>query len=159
VFLLSGKTTAKLLDEYRSRKPWPALDAAQVEEIAVVGPDKAFTLKKKDAQWSVAGEPDWKVKPAIVTDTLDVLASLKVLRFIADTKADLQLYGLTKPTWTIEVQNPTGKRTLFLGRTEENSKRFYATVPGSESVFVIDEAESARIARPLAAFIESEKKK
>ena len=159
VFLLGSKITAKLLDEYRSRKPWPALDAASVEELTIAGPDKAFTLKKKDAGWSVAGEPDQKVKSATVTDALDALASLKVLRYIADAKADLQLYGLTKPAWTIDVQTPMGKRTLLLGRTEANSKRFYAALPGSDAVFVIDEPESTRIARPLSAFVESAKQK
>jgi hypothetical protein len=159
VFLLSSKITAKLLDEYRNRKPWPALDAAQAEELAVVGPDKTFTLKKQDVGWSVAGEPDGKVKTNVVTDTLDALASLKALRYVTDVKADLQLYGLAKPAWTIEVKTPMGKRTLFLGRNEENSKRFYATVPGSDAVFIVDEADGLRIARPLAAFLESEKKK
>jgi hypothetical protein len=159
VFLLNSKITAKLLEEYRNRKPWPALDAVQAEELTVVGPDKTFTLRKKDTAWTVAGEPDWKVKAAVVTDMLDALASLKVQRYLADAKADLQLYGLAKPTWTIEVKTPMGKRTLLLGRHVENSKRFYATVPGSEVVFVLDEADSLRLARPLATFLESEKKK
>ena len=144
VFLLSSKITAKLLEEYRSRKPWPPLDAVQVEELNVVGPDTSFTLKKNEAGWNVQREPDWKVKPAVVTDTLDALASLKVLRYLADSQANLQLYGLAKPSWTIEVKTPMGKRTLLLGRTEENSKRFYATVPGSDAVFVLDEADSAK---------------
>ena len=159
VFLLGGKVTAKLLDEYRGRKPWDAFDAAQVEELTISGPDKSFKLHKKDGKWSVAGEPDLKVKTQIVTDTLDAMASLKATSYIADTKADLQLYGLTKPAWRIDVQTPTGKRELLLGRNEGTSKRYYAAVAGGDAVFVIDEADGSRIARQLAAFIEAEKKK
>jgi hypothetical protein len=158
VFLLSAKLTAKATDEYRNRKPWPALDAAQVEEVTVKSPDKTFTLRKKDGTWKIAGE-DANVKAAIVVDSLDALASLKALRYEADAKADLQLYGLAKPAWKIEVQTPMGKRELWLGRTEGTSNRFYATIPGSNVVFVIDDEMSARIARPLAAFVEMEKKK
>ena len=127
--------------------------------MTVIGPDKTFTLRKRDAGWSVAGEPDSKVKTSVVTDVLDALASLKVLRYLADAKADLQLYGLAKPSWTIEVKTPMGKRTLLLGRNEESSKRFYATAPGSDAVFVLDESDSLRLARPLMAFLEAEKKK
>jgi hypothetical protein len=159
VFLLSSKVTAKLLAEYRGRKPWPPFDAAQVDEVTIVSPDKTFTLSKKGIRWSVAGEFDLVVKGAIVTDTLDALASLKVAHYVADEKADLQLYGLTKPAWKIELQTPTGKRELWLGRYEGASKRFYATTPGSGAVFVIDEIDSQRIARPLSAFAEAEKKK
>jgi len=158
VFLLSPKLTAKATDEYRSRKPWPALDAAQVEELTATSPDKTFTLRKKDGKWSVPGE-DVAVKADIVVDTLDALASLKALRYEADAKADLQLYGLAKPVWKIEVQTPMGKRELWLGRNEGASKRFYATTPGSDAVFVVDDEQSLRIARPLAAFVEKEKKK
>jgi hypothetical protein len=99
------------------------------------------------------------VKTTIVSDTLDALASLKALRYEVDAKADLQLYGLAKPAWKIEVQTPMGKRELWLGRNEGASKRFYASVPGSASVFVIDDEQSARIARPLSAYLEMEKKK
>ena len=105
------------------------------------------------------GEPDMKIVAKKVTDTLDALASLKALHYVADTKADLQLFGLTNPAWKIEVQTPMGKRELWLGRTEGGSQRFYATVAGSDAVFVIDEAESQRIARPLSAFVEAEKNK
>jgi hypothetical protein len=159
VFLLSAKLTAKATEEFRDRKPWPALDAAQVEELTVTSADKKFTLRKKDGKWSVPGE-DWTVKTDIVIDTLDALASLKALRYVADTKANPQLYGLAKPAWKIELQTPMGKRELWLGGNEGGaSKRFYAAVPGSDSVFVIDDDQSARIARPLSAYLETEKKK
>jgi hypothetical protein len=159
VFLMSAKLTAKATEEFRNRKPWPALDAAQVDEFTVTSPDKAFTLRKKDGKWSVPGQ-DWTVKADIVIDTLDALASLKALRYVADAKVNLQEYGLAKPAWKVEVQTPMGKRELWLGRNEGGaSKRYYASVPGSDSVFVIDEDQSARIARPLSAYLESEKKK
>ena len=90
---------------------------------------------------------------------LITVAGLKVLRYVEDTKANLQTYGLATPSWKIEVQTPTGKRALWLGRNEGDSQRFYATVAGSDAVFVLSEADSARIAQPQSAFVELDKKK
>ncbi len=154
VFLLPAKLSAKLLEEHRSRKPWASLDAAQVDQLKIVGPDKTVTLKKRGDAWSIVGEPDAVVSAKAVVDTLDAVAGLKALRWQADAKADLQLYGLTKPTWTIEAKTPAGPRTLLLGRTEGDSRRFYASVAGSDSVFVLSEADSERLTRPFTAYVE-----
>jgi hypothetical protein len=154
VFLLSGKLSAKLLEEFRSRKPWANLDAAQVDQLKIVGPDKTLTLKKRGEAWTIVGDPDAAVSAKAVVDTLDALAGLKALRWQADAKADLQLYGLAKPMWTIEAKTPAGLRTLLLGRTEGDSRRFYATVAGSDSVFILSEADGERLTRGEAAFIE-----
>src|SRR5262249_8872391 len=80
IFLLSAKLSDRTLDEYRSRKPWPALDAVQVEKIAFGGP-APFTLQKNENLWSIAGKPEAKVNAKAVSDTLDALAGLKVQRW------------------------------------------------------------------------------
>ncbi len=151
VFTLSPALSKRLLEEYRDRKPWPALDAAQVDKLSYSGPT-SFALKKKDNDWTLEGQPDIKVSAKEVTDTLDALASLKAERFVADAKADLKLYGLDPAVWTITVTTPAGTRTLLIGRAEGDSKRLYATVPGSGAVFIIGESVAPRIVRSRAAF-------
>lgn len=159
IFILGDKLSTQALAEYRGRKPWPALDAAQVTRLTVRTPEKAFTLVKNDKSWSVQGDPTASVNSLIVTDTLDALAGLKVQRYVVDTKADLQLYGLKPPAWVIEVQTPTGARTLHLGRTEGDSRRYYAALPEGEAVFVLAEAEGRRLTRTLPAFVQEAKPK
>lgn len=154
VFVLGDKLSAQALAEYRSRKPWTALDAAQVNRLMVKTPDKTFTLVKNEAGWSVMGDPAQHVNPLAVTDTLDALAGLKVQHYVVDAKANLQLYGLKSPAWVIEVQTPAGARTLLLGRTEGESQRFYAALPEGDAVFVLSEADSRRLAKPLSAFVQ-----
>jgi len=157
VFTLNAKLSGRLFDEYRSRKPWPSLDAVQVDKLSYAGP-MSFTLKKKDGDWNSADQPDTKINSKQVTDTLDALAGFKAVRYVTDAKADLKLYGLDPPVWTIEAETTSGKRTLHVGRTEGDSQRVYATVPGSDAVFVIGEAEAQRILRPLAGFVEKSAK-
>ncbi len=159
VFFLNAKTAARALGEFRSKKVWPPFDPAQSTELTITGPIGSFTLKKKDKEWTVAGQPKAMVKANIVADTLEMLATLNAHHFVLDAKADLKAYGLEKPAWKLEVQTPTGKRELWLGAMEDKSKRPFATVPGSGGVFVIDEIDNIILARPLAAYVADEEKK
>jgi hypothetical protein len=91
-----------------------------------------------------------------VNDALDALARLRAERFVVDAGADPKLYGLEPAVLAIEIQTRDGKRTLQIGRTEGDSKRYYARLPEKDrgDVFVISEADAARIVRDLAAFTE-----
>lgn len=153
IFLLSAKQSAKALDEYRSRKPWPTLDAVQVEQVSFGGA-APFTLTKNEKLWTVAGKPELKVNAKAVSDTLDALAGLKAERWLADEKGDLQLHGLQPPQVTIDLQTSTGKRSLLIGRPEGSSQRVYAAVAGETAIFVLSEDDARRIVRPLAGYLE-----
>jgi hypothetical protein len=157
VFLLDAPTTNRVLAEYRTRAVWPQpLDAAQVEGVRFGYARDPFELHKVDNLWQVVGKPGALVNVQAVNDTLDALARLRVERYVLDKGADPKLYGLEPPALVIEVQTPTGKRSLQIGRTEGESKRYYARVPDKErsDVFVISEADGARVVRDLAAFTE-----
>ena len=154
VFLLPAALTAQVLGEYRNRTLWPPLDAAQIERLRYGDPRHPFVLEKADQQWHVAGSPGTKVKADAVQTTLDALAGLRAARYVTDTGGELKLYGLEPPQFVLEIQTPTGSRTLHIGRPEGESRNRYARVPASDHapVFVIGEADATRIVRPLAAF-------
>jgi hypothetical protein len=160
VFLLDGPTTARVLAEYRSRKVWgiSAPDAAQVEKIRYGYAKDPFVLQKVDKDWQVSGKPMTKIKADAVRDVLDALASLQAERYVADRAEELKLYGLEPPVLTLELETPTGKKALHVGRQEGNSQRHYALVPGENAaVFLLSEADARRIVRPLEAFVETSK--
>ncbi|MBI3409911.1 MAG: DUF4340 domain-containing protein [Planctomycetes bacterium] len=158
VFVLGPDLSKLTLEEFRSRKPWPALDAAQVESLKVSGPISFSLNKNEGGKWTLSTDVGAIVDSKKVSDTLDAIADLRALRYVADHKADLKLYGLEPPVWTVELQMPTGKRTLYLGRAEGDSKRLYATVPGSDAVFVVDDAAASRMLRPAIGYLEEKKK-
>jgi hypothetical protein len=159
VFLLNAKTTARLLNEYRSKKVWDAFEPAKVEELKVAGPEGVFTIKKKDKEWTVVDKADAKVKENVLHDALDILAKLQAHHYVVDEKADLKPYGLDKPAWKLEVTTPMGKRELLIGAMEDKSKRPFATVAGSGAVFVLDEIDYVILARPLSSYVEAAEKK
>src|SRR5262249_34960844 len=152
-FLLSPALTTKVVGEYRNRNLWASLDASQIERLGYGYPQNPFVLEKLDNDWKIAGRSNGKVKPDTIRETLDALASLKAARYVADKATDLKLYGLEPPQCVLEIQTPTGKRVLQVGRPEGESKRLYARVlegDKSEALFVISEPDSARIVRPMA---------
>jgi Domain of unknown function (DUF4340) len=154
VFLVDLPLTTKLLGEYRNRTVWPtSLDASQIERLSYAG-THPFVLEKVDTEWRVAGKPDVKVTPEAIRETLDALAGLRAARYVADTSGDMKLYGLDPAQVVLDIQTPSGKRTLHIGRPEGESRRLYASVPetGHGAVFVLAETDAQRIARSLSDF-------
>jgi hypothetical protein len=155
VFLLSPQLTTKVLGEYRSRSLWTSLDAVQVDKLSYRYAEQPFVLEKVNAEWQLAGEPNRKVRSEVIRETLDALASLRAERYLEDQSADLKLYGLDPPQLALEIQTASGNRTLHLGRHQAESGRYYARIPeaGKTAVFVISQAEAARIVRRKEAYI------
>ncbi len=150
VFLLDAATTHRVLAEYRTRTVWATpLDAAQVDGVRFGYAQNPFSLVKLDTLWQVPGKPDLVVNVQTVNDMLDALSRLKVERYVLDKGADPKLYGLEPPILALDVQTRDGKRTLHIGRTEGDSKRYYARIPDKDKsdVFLISEAEGTRIVR------------
>jgi type 1 glutamine amidotransferase len=158
VFLLSSKVTAKAQSECRGRSVWhPSFGADAVSKLTISTADKTFVLDRKEKKWQLAEDPKGKVNEQAVTNTLNILESLKAVRYVVDAKADLKLYGLDKPAWKVEVELAKDKSVLWLGAFEDKSKRMFATVPGTGAVFVLDEIDALILARPLSAYVEEKK--
>jgi hypothetical protein len=155
VFLLDPGLSGRVLAEYRTRAVWsPAVDASQVESLRYGYARNPFTLEKADGTWQAAGKPGAKVSAEKVNDTLAALAGLKAARWVVDKGADPKLFGLEKPELVLEVATRSAKQVLEVGGVEGGSKRRYARVPGPDrtDVFVLDEADCARLFRDLAGF-------
>lgn len=153
VFLLSAPMTTAALKEYRTRSVWMPFDAAQVTAVKYSYEDaKPFTLEKVGDFWTAGGK---QVKGPRASETLDALARLKAERYVVDKDADLTLYGLEPAYLTIEVQSRGGEpRKLLIGRAFGESKRRYARIADDKrtDVFLISEADAAKIVRDVAGF-------
>jgi hypothetical protein len=155
VFLLAPDLSAKATAEYRKRTVWTNFDSAQAESLIYAVGGNTLVLNKADMNWQIQGQPGQAVNAAVVNEMLATLAAAKVERFVVDKGADFQLYGLQPPERTIIARTRMGTpQTLYLGRFEGDSKRVYARVLDSArtDVFVLSEADSAKLVRDLAAF-------
>jgi hypothetical protein len=155
VFLLDASLSARATGEFRTRAVWtPSLDAAQVDALHFGYARSPFTLQRFDGEWQVVGRPELVPNAQTVNDTLGAVANLKLARYAADAGGDPKLFGLDRPELVLELNTPTGKRTLEVGGREGGTRRRYARVRGDRhgGVFVLDAADCARILRDAAAF-------
>src|SRR5262249_52611174 len=104
--------------------------------------------------WQVAGKPDMRPNTETVNETLAALANLKLVRYAVDKGADPKLFGLATPELVLEVVTRSGPRTLHIGAPVGGTKQRYARIPDADrtDVFVLDEADVAKILRDAAAF-------
>jgi len=150
VFLLDPQTTNRATAEYRKRALWSGFDAAQVESLMISDIGSAVNLHKVGGTWMLDGKP---ANAEAVNEMLGALANLKAEHYARDKDAPLDVYGLGKPKRTITAQAAMGvKQTLNLGNAEGGSKRMYAAIPGNTAVFVLSEADSAKLTRDAKAF-------
>lgn len=154
VFVLTPDQSKQFLAEHRKRSLWSGLDAANIETLVSTVGDKSMVLQNTNGLWQVAGKPDQAVNTSVINDILSALAGLKVERYVVDKGADLKLYGLQQPQFTIVARSRSGvTATLYLGNREDGSKRVYARIfdPKRSDVFVLSEADSLRLIQDLSA--------
>lgn len=155
VFLLEPKLTQQALAEYRKRTLWTGFDAAQIDSLTITGDGGPVVLRKIAGAWQIDGKPEAAVNQDAVTETLTAFANLKVERYVRDKDAPLDLFGLAKPRRTIVAQTSMGARQeLRLGNLEGGSQRAYANLPGKTEVFVLSDADTAKLDRGAKAFTE-----
>src|SRR5579883_1361348 len=157
VALLGPVQSAKVLGEYRVRKPW-TLDAFQAVAIEITRGGKSFTLKKTGMTWSDPAAPNDAIDPRAVIELLGGLTALQVDRYAMDADADPKLFGLDKPDTTITVTLKDGStRTLAIGGVVggTDDKQRYARVveKGRTDVFVLSAIDTARFTRDRAVFV------
>jgi hypothetical protein len=110
-----------------------------------------------DNAWKLQGKPDAKLSASAINETLGALATLRAERYVVDKDADPKLFALDPAQLTVEIRTPTGgKRLLHIGGREGESNRRYARLTDATrtAVFVISEADAAKIVRDAAAFVE-----
>ncbi|MGL6076523.1 MAG: DUF4340 domain-containing protein [Fimbriiglobus sp.] len=158
VVLLDPILTNKVLAEYRKRAIFADVDASQIDNITITnanGPNTVF--QKIGAIWSDPAKPMERLDTTKINELLAAVAGLKAERYAADTKPDLKLFGLEKPSRVIVVSGRNGQTTsLAIGGPEGTSsgKQVYAKVsdPTRPEVFVLSEADTAKLSRSRADF-------
>ena len=154
--LLDAGLSGKLLGEFRKRAAWTGVDASQVNLLAISEGKTNFVLRKAGPIWADPEILTDVYDAAKVTEMLAALAQLKAERYVADKDANLELYGLKEPKRVIVLSMQEGKvtKSLQLGGEVGGSggKQVYAKVnePGRTDVFVLSEADTAKLMRDRA---------
>ncbi len=164
VALLDPVLTGKVLAEYRKRAVWSDVDASQLESVILTASNGNVVLQKQGTVWADPNKPGDKFDAAKVSELAATFAGLKAERYVADAKAELAAYGLDKPAFVIAVVGKGGvTKSLAVGGPEGTSggKQRYAKVndPARPEVFVLSEADTAKLTRDRASLVEKADKK
>jgi hypothetical protein len=159
VGVLPPDVSSRALAEYRRRKAWDGVDANQTESVEIKRGKASFTLAKRGPLWIDPAKPGDVVDPRAATELVAALAALKAERFAADKDADEKLFGLADPEFVITVTSRDGmKKVLHIGGAVGgvDGKQVYAKVADATrtDVFVLGEADTARLTRDRAAYLE-----
>ena len=123
--------------------------ALDVEQSAIVSLS-VTTRNGDDTSLNRDGEEDWTVvEPFMATADnnavsaiVESLASLEIRRVVEETPSDLSPFGLVQPTVSIgfSTENNSASLTLAVGDETPTGADRYATLTGSDRVFLIASA-------------------
>ena len=113
---------------------------ADVSAITITKKDsEGLALSRNDAgQWQITTPKPLKADQDAVSSLLSALAPLNSDRVVEDKAADLNSYGLAKPSLEISITEKNKKsEDLLLGDDTPTNSGAYAAVKGDPRVFII----------------------
>jgi len=156
IVALPAEATAKLVADYRPKKVW-SLDEARVESIEVNWAGKTFKLRRQGTGWEDPAAPKDAVNDRAVSELLATLGALKADRWAT---ADAKAAGLEKPTGVITLTlRDKSTRVVNLGAPADGKKLHARTADANAAIFILGEADAAKLTRERAAYIDLPEKK
>ncbi len=114
--------------------------AAEPVQISWTGAEGSVTLVQDgEDNWSWAEDDGFPLDSSLVQSIVSALADPAQREIeLADS---LEAYGLEEPAWTLTTVDSEGNEAqLLIGNafTEESTEYYYAMVPGSETLLILD---------------------
>ena len=72
-------------------------------------------------------------------EVFNKILPVEVEEFIEDNPANISLYGLSNPNYTVTIEDETGSHTIYFGNTEES--RVYCMLKGKNYVFTLSKTK------------------
>jgi hypothetical protein len=97
--------------------------------------DTKVSFVKEKGVWQVKGKPDLALEASMMKEMVEGVKKIEAIRVLQGID-DLKDYGLEEPTYTITLQEDTGKKvTFYIGNaTGEN---YYAATGLKELVYTV----------------------
>jgi hypothetical protein len=150
------------LDELRNRDIFD-IPVFEVSELSVQIKSEAgrsdndnlkVRLSNTTGQWRFEAPLSAEADPALVSNTINTLASLKVGRFIESGAGDPVIQGLENPSMRITLHGNKRRQTLLVGSPDpsaqaQRSAQLFARLEGNPITFTVD-------ARPFENLIQAQ---
>ncbi len=149
VHVVSNELIGSLLvspDELRDRKvfdiPVFEIEALGVQHISQEGQNQAdlkVHLRRSSDGWKFESPLAAEADPALVSNTINTLASLKVERFVP-LEGDPLRHGLNSPSMEVTLYGNKRQQKLFIGnryKTTERISSYYAKIDDNPTIFTV----------------------
>ena len=115
-----------------------ALDAREVERIAIDYPTERLVLAREGADWRMIEPEPGEVLSAVVSNLLEILPNLRYRAVAAERGAELERFGLDRPrlTVTVGLRGGTVLPALKIGRAAGGSH--FVMVTDRPAVYKVD---------------------
>ena len=110
-------------------------------------------LARNNGDWSFEAPVIAKADPALVDNTINVLTTAKVGRFLERDAEDPVLLGLETPLMRVTVHGNRRRQTLIIGNLDEQaegSPKYFAKLEKNPAIFTV-------MAEPFNALLEAQK--
>jgi hypothetical protein len=134
---------------------WPDLTAEQIMGIRVVDQagsrSVAFSRTDAQAEWNLT-EPDAQPADKTLADGAATSASLLTYSNVITTAADLSVFGVLSPTYSIEIKLADGSlKKAVVGDKTITGDSYYVLRDGETMVLVISQSALQQLTRLLDA--------
>jgi len=163
VYQIDPKIYEHLDAEMRDRSV-AKFEVPQVISLALIRPDGEMEFTQVDGKWSYRQDNTVTLDDQKIKDLLNAIRDAKVHRYVRykAAAADLAAYKLDAPANRIVVTASGGRKTELLisadGPANDRDKSRYATVVGSDAIFLLKGADVDKLAKKkLSDFTKSNK--
>lgn len=99
-------------------------------------------IRGPEGKWQFSLPVTAQAKGDAVNEILKQILKLKIKDFITDKAADLSMYGLDVPVYSVTIGDRDGQvQTLNFGKKDETSGSLYMRVSGNEEIYTISTTE------------------
>ncbi len=131
----------KSVNDYRD-KTFFKTDGVLAQKIRVVHGGKTFVFEKdKNNAWIIAEPVKAAADEQRIKDLLNSITNLRVVDFENDHPSNLAVYGLSKPSASIEVWSTDGKEdhVIELGRKKLKANQYFAKSGDLPFVYTVND--------------------
>ncbi len=137
------------------------IETSQVTGLEIVRggqTDRSHKFGKQDDKWAYVTDPDVTIDESKVTELLSKVTGLQAVRFADYAAADLKVYQLDKPEYTVTVTRDDGEPvSILISGTEvkttgSSEPQRYATVKGTKRVLLLKNEDVENFDKSVSDF-------
>lgn len=127
-------------------------DSDSITKLSIKTPDESYVLVKQEENWIVEGQPDVRLNNAKVQTLLSDNSSVSADQVIEEAPADLSIYGLDAPQYTVTIEVAEGEgATLVFGDDSGGKTVRYTQREGDPAVYTTYYSKATAMCPALSA--------